>query len=344
MGLGSGIKRFYKEWMPSIFWAFIAWLCLRTFFFEAFNIPSGSMRSTLLQGDYIVVNKLAYGPRLPITPLSLPFAHQKFYLDWFHLPYLRIPGYSSVQRNDVVVFNYPMDAQFPIDHREHYIKRCIALPGDTLEVDSTQVYVNGKRAQDPEGMQLLYAVNTDTSGIDSNMVRQMGIEWATYMPMKGHYYLYMSPALADSLRGKKNISSVILNVHKRGFYDPDIFPHDTTYKWNVDFYGPIVVPKKGDSVKLSSKNINLYKRIISVYENNKVLALGDSILINGKRAQYYTFKMNYYFMMGDNRHESLDSRFWGFVPEDHIVGRASFILFSSNKEPGRTGRWLKWIR
>jgi signal peptidase I len=340
----SRIKKIVRDWTPPVFWAFLAWLFFRTFMFEPFNIPSASMRGTLLEGDYIVVNKLAYGARIPITPLSVPFAQQKYYLDWIQVPYCRIPGFSDFYRNDVMVFNYPMETEFPIDHREHYIKRCVALPGDTLEIDSAQVYVNGKIATNPEHLQYLYVVVTDTAGLDSSFVADMGMEWAAFSPMKGHYYLYMTPAIADTLRTLKNISSVIMNVKGRGDYDPDIFPRDSAMKWNLDYYGPVIIPKKGDSVLLSRHNFSLYKRIITEYEHNKVDFRSDSVLVNG--SPWYKFRLNYFFMMGDNRHNSWDSRIWGFLPEDHIVGRASFILFSSNSEPiaQKKARWCTSIK
>lgn len=346
MEMNPRIKRLGKEWGSAIFWAFIAWLFIRSFMFEAFSIPSASMRSTLLEGDYVVVNKLSYGARIPITPLSVPMTHQRAYLDWIQLPYMRIPGFSDIKHNDVVVFNYPMETEFPVDHRTHYIKRCIGLPGDTLELDSAQVYINGKVAENPAGMQYVYSVITDTVGIDSNFVAAMGMEWAPYTPMHGHYYLFMAPAVADSLKTLPHISSVVLNVMQEDAYDPNIFPYDPNLKWNMDNYGPLVIPKEGDSVKITPANISLYKRIITVYEENKITMRNDSVFINDTFKPWYTFQMNYYFMMGDNRHHSEDSRFWGFVPEDHIVGRASFILFSSNEEPIGTkkARWWTWIK
>ena len=346
MSSDSRLKLFAKEWGSPLIWAAVLWMVIHLFIFQSFSIPSASMRSTLLEGDYIVVNKLAYGARLPITPLSVPFMHQKGYLTWIQLPYWRIPGLSEIKHHDVVVFNYPMEDEFPIDHRTHYIKRCIALPGDTLEIDSAQVYINNKPDPQPEGMQYLYSVITDTIGIDSAFIAKMGIEWAPFTPMHAHYYLFMTPVIADTLKNMKHISSVTLNVMNKDAFDASIFPHDPNLKWNMDYYGPLVIPKKGDSIKISLSNIKTYKRIIQNYEHNELKIGIDSVFINGKCDPYYTFKMNYYFMMGDNRHHSEDSRFWGFVPEDHIFGRASFILFSFNKEPvaQRKARWCTWIK
>ena len=256
------------------FLAFIVWLVLHLFFFQVLYVDSASMQNELFEGDYIVVNKLAYGARLPITPLSLPFSNSTSYLNWIHLPYMRIPGYTHISRNDVIVFNLPTDDKVPVDERELFIKRCIALPGDTLKIDSAQIFINGK-------------IQIETSNLTK------------------------------------------IKVSAKSFYNPNFFPNNYHFKWNLDYFGPIVIPKKADSVKISIDNIDLYKKIIQVYENNKLEIKGSEIIINGKEANNYVFKMNYYFVLGDNRHNSIDSRYWGFVPEDHIIGKASMILYST---------------
>ncbi len=242
------------------------------------------MHQTLLEGDYIIVNKLAYGARVPITPLSLSFGNKHLFFDWLTLPYIRIPGYSTVCRNDIIVFNFPLEEGLPIDERLQYVKRCIGLPGDSVFISKGQVFINGEELKEPE---------------------KISLEKLAVAP--------------DS-------------------YSPNIFPNSSVVKWNVDYFGPLYVPKCGDSISLTTKNVTLYKRIIEKFENNTLVNKNDSIYINGQYTQTYVFKMNYYFTLGDNRHSSIDSRFWGFVPENHLIGKASFILFSSNNTPSQKSR------
>lgn len=257
-----------------LFCAFLIWLFIHLFLFQALHVPTASMRPTLLEGDYILVNKTAYGPRLPITPLSLPFGGLKAFVDWIQLPYLRIPGYASVEKNDVIVFNLPTEADIPVDEKKLYVKRCVALPGETLRVDSGKVFIDGALAE----------------------IKTQG---------------------SDSL------------LQKKEYYNPSFFPNNSSFKWNLDFFGPLVIPKKDERIQLTVDNICLYQSVIEKYENNQVEIKNKLILINGKEATSYVFKMNYYFVLGDNRHNSIDSRIWGFVPENHLVGRASIIIHSS---------------
>jgi signal peptidase I len=268
---------YINEVLKVVFLAFFAWLFFHLFVFQVLYIDSGSMQDNLFEGDYIMVNKLAYGARFPITPLSLPFSSSTSFLNWIHLPYLRVPGYSHISYNDVMVFNLPTEDKLPVDERELYIKRCIALPGDTLKIDSARIFINSKLQAEIQTL------------------------------------------------SKYRISP-------KNSYNPNFFPNDYRFKWNLDYFGPILIPKKGDSVKLSLDNLNLYKKIISTFENNKLETKGIDIFLNGKKASSYTFKMNYYFVLGDNRQNSIDSRYWGFVPEDHIIGKASLFLYSSGKD------------
>ncbi len=263
----------------TIFIAFLLWLIVHLFFFEAFLVPTASMRTTLLEGDYIVVNKLAYGARIPFTPLSLPFANSNAFLDFIQLPYLRLPGYTNISRNDVIVFNLPTEKEIPIDERTLYVKRCIALPGDTLKIEKGIVYIDSK-------------------------------------------LLEVSQGVHDSI------------ISNKTSYNPNFFPNDPFIKWNQDYLGPLYIPRKGDSIKLNRESISIYKQVIENFERNKIRFSNDTIYINNKKASYYTFKTNYYFALGDNRNNSIDSRIWGFLPETHIIGKASFILYSSNKNSG----------
>jgi signal peptidase I len=249
-----------------IFTAFLIWLFIHLFFFQVLYVPTVSMVPTLNEGDYIVVNKLSYGARLPITPLSLPFGGSRVFLDWLKLPYLRLPGLIPVRRNDLMVFNLPAEQELPVDERKLYVKRCVALPGDTFAMDSGRVFIDHRRL--------------------------------TYANEK-----------KDSFLADKNT------------FNPNVFPNHPFFRWNLDFFGPVVIPQMGKSVKLTVYNIYLYKKIIEYFESNKLEIRNSSVYINGRQAESYTFKMNYYFTLGDNRHNSIDSRTWGFVPENHIVGK-----------------------
>lgn len=348
-------KHWTREWGEALFLAFIAVLLARLFFFEAFSIPSGSMDNSLLEGDYVVVNKLAYGPRMPNTPLSVPFMHQKLwgnvkaYLDWISIPYLRIPGYDDIGRNDVIVFNFPAEDVFPVegppekrpvDKRTYFIKRCVALPGDTFELRNTDVYVNGDKLGVPEKALFRYAVISDSAINDSLLLRKLGMAQES---KKKDYWLYdvsLSHSTADSIRKLKNIRSVELVTTAAGEFEEAVFPYSEKFAWNRHQYGPFVIPKEGMTVPLTVDSLPLYRRIIVEYEHNTLQVRGDSIYINGQLTKTYTFEMNYYFMMGDNREVSFDSRAWGLVPEDHIEGRASMILYSYDKKSDAT-RWSR---
>jgi len=339
-----------REWTKAVFFAIIIATIIRGFFIEAYVIPSGSMEGTLLVGDFIFVSKLNYGPRTPITPIAFPFAQntmpitgKRSYWDGIQLPYFRLPGFSHVKRGDVVVFNYPMDIDSPlyrpIDKQENYIKRCQGVPGDTLTICNAQVYINGKAEANPQHIQSAYIVHTDGLTISKKTIKDLGITISQRFTTND-YEMLMTREAAAKLREMAGMVSVKQSTQLRGVYDGDIFPHDPHFRWNVDNYGPVIIPKKGWTVKLNERTLPLYLRAIQVYENNKLLVLGNDVLINGKKADHYTFKMNYYWMMGDNRHNSEDSRYWGFVPEDHIVGKAVLIWMSEDS----TGSFFSKIR
>ncbi|MES2590388.1 MAG: signal peptidase I [Bacteroidota bacterium] len=345
-----------KEWLKAIVFAFITILLIRVFFFEAFTIPSPSMEKTLLTGDYVLVSKVSYGPRLPNTLLSFPFAHQRLpftesthsYLDWIKIPYKRLFGAPEVKHNDVLVFNYPMEEEHPVDQRTYYIKRCVAISGDTLEIRDGQVYINDVYNDVAEKLQFNYKVITDKDSMDSDTLTKLGITEGGKMRNKGEYWFTLNAENVDKLKQVANVSSVIPMIEKKGSYSDYMFPENEHFLWNVDFFGPIYIPKAGDSVELNTESLPLYERIIRVYEKNDLSVSNDSIFVNNIYSNHYTFKMNYFFMMGDNRHNSADSRFWGFLPEDHIVGKAVVILLSIDKSEGeshiRQDRWFRKVQ
>jgi len=344
-----------KEWVKAIILATVLIILFRMFCYEAFTIPSQSMEKSLLTGDYIIVSKLSYGPRLPLTLLSLPFIHQRFpfsnntksYLDWIKLPYRRLGGPPDVKINDIIVFNYPMDEEHPIDQKNYFVKRCVAVSGDTLEVRRGLVYVNGVGTDRKANLQFSYKVVTDLDTIDSGVLRKLEIVDGGRLIDRGEFSFTMSAENADTLKKQPHIKSVRPLLEKKDIYNNYLFPENDYFLWNIDNYGPIYVPKAGDSIRLTLDSLPLYKKIISVYENNDLQIRNDSIFVNNKYSIYYKFKMNYYFVMGDNRHNSVDSRFWGFLPEDHIVGKVVVVLMSIKKSDEgnsiRPNRWFKPI-
>lgn len=400
-----GKKSIFKEWGDAILFAVVAASAIRTYVFEPYKIPTGSMEKTLLVGDHLFVDKFVFGPRLPMTPFSYPIVHNSFapliniksYIEFQTIPYTRLPGFRFVERNDVVVFNFPAgdtaindprmpdglightyeqvlrDEAFfaakwdrkefesrksyymdyardqignkkvvhstiqeryrdsfsptgeryerglkltafgnglltrPVDKRENYIKRCVGMPGDVIEVVNQVLIVNAKPAKIFKGMQ--------TSG----------------MPLpKGTYHM-----VADS--------TPFMPDYAYCTYFP-IFPNDPQYDWTEDNFGPLRIPKAGDVVKLDHKSFPIYRRIITAYEGHTLEERTDGIYIDGKKTDTYTIQQNYYWMMGDNRNNSADSRFWGFVPEDHIVGHASFIWMSIEQSKGMFGGGMRWNR
>ncbi|MDQ8005942.1 MAG: signal peptidase I [Pedobacter sp.] len=367
-----------REWVDAIVFAVVAATIIRVFFIEAYTIPSGSMERSLLVGDFLFVSKVNYGARVPMTPVAFPFAHHtmpfintKAYWDGVQWKYRRLPGLQDIKRNDVVVFNFPegdtvvlerQDDNYyqmqlrgesresiwsgynvvsrPVDKRENFIKRCIAIAGDTISMRKGLAVVNGK----PEPLVgtggFTYSVEFTTADINLNLFVQMGCKGLNPTAIPTVYTFEATPDVVKELSKSEYVKSVKEETLEPEDFDVTIFPHDKNRKWNLDNYGPFVVPKKGWTVTLDSLNMPLYERAIRIYEGNKLEKVGNDWILNGKKATSYTFKMNYYWMMGDNRHSSADSRYWGFVPEDHIVGKALFIWLSIDGE----GSFLNKIR
>ena len=405
-----------KEWLSSLLFAVVAATMVHNYFFQPFIIPTGSLEKSLLIGDFLIVSKMHYGPRLPMTAVSFPMVHDtlplvksRSYLKKPQIPYFRFPGFQKVKPNDIVVFSWPADTvrQFfvkekgvrkPIDKKSNYVKRCVGVPGDTLQIIDGFVYRNGERNKLPfranvqymhtayaaEGISsrklfalgfknfnrkyaisnisqasynaLLpyiigrsgnsledFAVITPAAGLPIDVVRQYNLRVRELLePQK-----QMNLTLAEAKRLEKSISldSLVRRVNPAKIPNETYFPNKIPYDWNEDNFGPILLPKKGSTVELSRENIPLYKKIIEEYEKNTFAYTPDGFLINGKKQTHYTFQQDYYWMMGDNRHQSEDSRFWGFVPEDHIVGKPVFIWMSIDNFNDGLKNWkIRWDR
>jgi signal peptidase I len=298
------------------------------------------------------VSKVSYGARVPMTPISFPFAHHtmpftetvKSYSELIKLPYFRLPGLGEIKNNDVVVFNYPMEDFRPVDKQENYIKRCVGIPGDKLEVKQGILYINDKMADMPERMQWKYHVQTDGSDFNPKTLMDLQITEGAKTSNMGDYELTLTKENAEKVKAFGNVVHIEPMFDKAGVYAEYIFPFDPQRKWNVDNYGSLTIPKAGETVALNMSTLPIYKRLIEVYEKNKLEIKDSKIYINDVLASSYTFKMNYYFMMGDNRHNSADSRFWGFVPEDHIVGKAVFVWLSLDNNSTSIFNKVRWKR
>ena len=338
-----------KDWFRALLFALITVMVIKAFFFEVFTIPSSSMEKTLLPGDLILVNKLSYGARSPITLLTFPLSHQhlpwfeqiKSYLDVIQLPYYRFFA-VTIQRNDIIVFNYPFETDYPVDHRSYYIKRCIGLPGDTLKINNKRVFINNQELELPHDAQFNYKVITNKP-ITNDTLLNYEITEGGLDGLENHWELTMTDTAYYQLKSKDFIQSIKKIEVEPNVYADYIFPYHPSYLWNIDYFGEVVIPKKGTTVMLDKNNIFLYRRIIEIYEENSFEETEKGFLINEELATTYQFKMDYYFMMGDNRHNSADSRFWGFLPENHIVGKAQTILFSMDKSNYKWNRMFKKI-
>ncbi len=379
-----------REWIDAAAFAVVAATIIRTFVFEAYTIPTSSMEKTLLVNDFLFVSKTAYGPRIPNTPIAMPFVHHtipglnvKSYLEWVHIPYTRWFA-SPVKRNDVVVFNFPggdtltaeYDSKFPyydlvraygsrdavwekftiktrpVDKRENYVKRCVAVAGDSVKVINGMLYINGAPSSF-KNTTLFYTVKTKNLQLDEDVLREKGIHLNMneeedesndfHSIGTGVYSINLSEDELDLLKAIPGVDSVSIIPDTKDNTYPSCYT-GVKLGWTTDNFGGngLWIPKKGAAIKLTPENIILYQRPIQVYEGNEWEVKNGKAFINGKEADSYTFKMDYYWMMGDNRHKSQDSRFWGFVPEDHVVGKASLIWFSWDGGP-RWKRMFRWI-
>lgn len=378
-------KSIIREWLDAGVFAIVAATIIRTFFIEAYTIPTPSMEKSLLVNDYLFVSKMHYGPRLPMTPLAIPFVHNvmpifggKPYSTAIQWPYKRMWGFQEVERNDDVVFNFPAgDTVFvdsnnpsyydqvqymgrskekdeyithPTDKTDNYIKRCVAIPGDKLEVKESQLYLNEQPAKAFKFLQYNYSVLTQNNYLNLNEIMGLGI-LESDIKRTSNPFLYVINTTIENAEIIKKMPNVV-EVKKDiipAIYGKTIgaicFPNDTSnFSWTRDNFGPLTIPKRGATVNINLQNIALYKRLIQTYEKHDFQIKDSTILIDGKPATTYTFAMDYYWLMGDNRHESYDSRFWGFVPEDHVVGKAWFIWMSYGSEGIRWKRLFRSVK
>lgn len=364
-----------REWFDSILFAVVAATLIRWLFMEAFTIPTPSMENSLMVGDFLFVSKLHYGTRTPRTPLQVPLTHQKIwgtnipsYSTAIQLPSYRLPGFTSVKNGDVVVFNVPPkylndNIDYPVDLKTNYIKRCVGIPGDVLEVRQREVIVNGKTLPTPPRSEQKYFLKT-AEVLDAtffrkydivNDYRDPGQPTENWKPLEQYndstkastlvgYMINTTEAVVNTLKGFDWVKGIEPMIDKPGEIMPGIYG-TPTFKWNHDNFGPITVPKEGATIQINPQSIALYGPVIELYEGNeKVETSPTSIKINGQPITSYTFRQDYYFMMGDNRDNSLDSRFWGFVPADHIVGKAVFVWMSLDPNPDKWYNKIRWNR
>lgn len=374
----------FGQFVNAILFAIVVASTVHIYFMRPFIIPSSSLEKSLLVGDFLIVSKMHYGARVPMTTLSLPMVHdsipftkKKSYLfndrkeqnetSWinkFQLPYLRLPGWDKVERNEIVVFNQPADTLLdmndftpdrnyykPIDKKTNLVKRCVGLPGDSLEIRNGYVFINGKQNNLPDRAKIQFS-HTGTLKKGKSFSRKLDNRLKTYYDITDGLGLNSPTTFsigAATLENAKKFKThpSVQSVEKynipKGYIDPETFPHDPAFPWNTSQFGPIYIPKQGATINITPENLPLYKRVISEYEGNTVYAQGNQVFINGNVATNYTFKQNYYWMMGDNRDRSADARRWGYVPENHIVGKPVFIWMSWDTHASGFNK-IRWDR
>ena len=406
----------FGDWFSSIFFAVVLATLVHTYFIQPYIIPTGSLEKSLLIGDFLFVSKFHYGARTPQTAVAFPMVHDtivgtgiRSYLNKPQIPYFRLPGIQEIKRNDIVVFSWPADTvrQFfvkeqgvkkPIDKKSNYVKRCVGVAGDRLEIIDGFIHVNGEQTVLPDRARPLYSHQVfGSKGISSRKLIEMGITdlsrkyeisniTQTMFDALRPYILNISnnnPASYQILTGARGIPTKLIQKHRisatelletrknllltvkqaealkklpwvdsvkqvvntQKTYNTNLFPNDIRYNWNEDNFGPIDIPSAGSTVTITTENLPLYKKIIRDYEKNSVEITNGTVIINGTPTDTYTFQQDYYWMMGDNRHRSEDSRFWGFVPEDHIVGKPVFIWMSIDGINDGIKNWkIRWDR
>ena len=352
--------------ISSLLFAIVVATLVHTYVMQPFTIPTASLEKSLLIGDFLFVSKFHYGARTPMTAVAAPMVHDtlpvvktKSYTSWPQLPYFRFPGFQKIKKNDIVVFNWPADTVYkffdtsgrsilkPVDKKSNYVKRCQGTPGDSLQIKNGTVFINGKELILPGRAKTQYSYNVtyDMNNTDLDfeyLLNELGSTDGAGFRTEARDSLFIRALTkegAETLRKVNGIKSVTQVIEKKG--ESNIFTHNPN--WNADNFGPIYIPEKGKKVALNVKTLPFYKRIITAYENHTLKVVGDDIYIDNKKVTTYTFQQNYYWMMGDNRHNSEDSRYWGCVPENHIVGKPVFIWMSWDTN-GKGINKIRWER
>ncbi len=359
------------EWISSILFAVIAATLVHTYLIQPFTIPTSSLEKTLLVGDFLFVSKFHYGARTPLTAVAFPMVHDtipvvgvKSYLEEPQIPYFRFPGIEDIERNDIVVFNWPVDTMMnmyytdkyyykPIDKKTNYVKRAVGVPGDSLEIINGKIHINNQPLQLPERAkpQFSYQGTTKGQGFDPRFLyeRYEITDPYGYDPVSNTFRINLTEEAFERFKNHPNVATIQRIVDSTGVRDREIFPRDGNQSWNRDNMGPIYIPREGQTIPITVETLPLYKRIIEVYEGeemgifNELSVNGTTVLLNGQPIEEYTFRQDYYWMMGDNRHNSLDSRYFGYVPATHIVGKPVFIWLSL--DPNASGfEKVRWDR
>jgi signal peptidase I len=402
--------------VSSLVFAVVVATFVHTYFIQPFTIPTPSLEKSLLVGDFLFVSKFHYGARTPMTPIAAPMVHDtlpllkiKSYTMWPQLPYFRFPALQKIKNNDIVVFNWPADTLFnmykntdirydkPIDKKTNYVKRCVAIAGDSLQIKNGNIYINGKLSELPERAkpQFFYTLTTKNPVEQSFLTNYEITETAMLFTMESKIFdnavvqkflannkvslteisrngTFVTVSLSnnftqelfDKLNLKSASNSINVNLTSQKYnqlkQDPnvisltqyynapsnEVFPKNQNLNWSIDNYGPIYIPKAGVTVALTPKSLPFYKKIISEYEGpNKINVVGGAVYINDKKVSNYTFKQDYFWMMGDNRHNSLDARYFGYTPADHIVGKPIFIWMSIDGINDGFKNWkIRWDR
>jgi signal peptidase I len=380
-------KTVVRDWFDTIIFAVFAAAIVRMFFFENYTIPTSSMEKSMLIGDFVYVSKLSYGARMPQTPIAFPLVHhtlpltenRKSYVDAVQLNYRRFFQRNTVQRGDVVVFNFPVGdtvstafqsaADYyalvrehgrdlvwrdrlnfgdivvrPVDKRENFVKRCVAVAGDTLQIINQQIFINGKFFECPKHTQFNYQILPNPFAIPKTRWRDIGVSNEDMDMLYAYGFVPLTNTMVEKVKLFPEVEEVRTVIFPKDNFDQRIFPYNENFLWNADNLGPIYIPQKGQTIEISVDNLPLYYRVITTYEGHDLEVKNNQILINGLLAETYTFEMDYYWVMGDNRHNSADSRFWGFVPEDHVVGQPKFTWLSLDKDKGWFQGKIRWHR
>ena len=353
------------EWVSSIAFAVIAATLVHTYFMQPYTIPTSSLEKSLLIGDFLFVSKFHYGARVPMTTVAAPMVHDtlpiinvKSYLKFPQLPYLRLPAMQKIKRNDIVVFSWPVDTveQFfkrtnrrirkPIDKKSNYVKRCVGIAGDTLDIRDGYVYINGVKNELPDRarLQFLYETDTDGKALSARSLRSRYHVREFGRLQDGNYILNLSDEDAQLISNNPTVKGLRKRISPKGERE-EVFPNVAALNWNRDNFGPVYIPEEGKTVELNLETLPYYKKVIVEYEKNSLSVKNGKIYLNEgvDPVSSYTFKQNYYWMMGDNRHNSEDSRYWGFVPFDHVVGKPVFIWFSWDSN-GKGLSKVRWDR